>query len=249
MNANSRRVLERTATWVRGTRYEIDSNLPLSVAASYIFRRVYWVLRGTIRLLLLQQRFTPVFMASRVELRNCKTISFGHFVCLERGVFIDGLAVQGVNIGRNVTIGRNSIIRATGVLSNIGVGFRIGDRSSMDAFCFVGAAGGVDIGADVIMGQHVSFHAEEHVIDRTDIPIKNQGTTRRGITIGDDCWVGANVTFLDGCRVGRGCVIGAGAVVRGDIPDYSIAVGVPAKVVRGRTAANCASEMRTSKPS
>jgi acetyltransferase-like isoleucine patch superfamily enzyme len=52
----------------------------------------------------------------------------------------------------------------------------------------------------------------------------------------DDCWIGSNVTFLDGVHVGRGCVIGAGAVVNGTIPDNSIAVGVPAKVVGTRGA-------------
>jgi acetyltransferase-like isoleucine patch superfamily enzyme len=84
------------------------------------------------------------------------------------------------------------------------------------------------------MGQHVGFHPENHNFDRTDIPIREQGTTRLGITIEDDVWVGSNAIFLDGAHVGKGCVIGAGSVVRGNIPAYSIAVGVPAKVVRSR---------------
>lgn len=52
------------------------------------------------------------------------------------------------------------------------------------------------------------------------------------ITIGDDCWIGANVTVLPGVNIGKGCTIGAGALVNRDIPDYSVAVGVPAKVVK-----------------
>lgn len=52
------------------------------------------------------------------------------------------------------------------------------------------------------------------------------------IVIGDDCWLGANVTVLPGVTIGRGCTIGAGAVVSSDIPEYSVAVGVPAKVVK-----------------
>jgi acetyltransferase-like isoleucine patch superfamily enzyme len=84
------------------------------------------------------------------------------------------------------------------------------------------------------MGQYVSFHSENHIIDRTDIPIRLQGVVRKGIVIEDDCWVGAKVTFLDGCHVGRGCVVAAGAVVRGEIPAYSIIGGVPAKVIRSR---------------
>ena len=52
------------------------------------------------------------------------------------------------------------------------------------------------------------------------------------ITIGDDCWLGANVTVLPGVTIGKGCTIGAGAVVQKSIPDYSVAVGVPAKVIK-----------------
>lgn len=231
--------LESLASKVRGGPYHIDPRLPLSALLGYAVRRLCWMFRGTLKTLLFCSRWRVVFMARDVELRNAKLISFGKFVCLDRGTFIDGLASEGIKLGDYVSIGRNSIIKATGVLSSVGIGVRIGDRSSMDAFCFVGAAGGVEIGSDVIMGQHVSFHAEEHVIDRVDLPIKSQGTTRRGITIEDGCWIGANVTFLDGSRVGRGCVIGAGSVVRGAIPDYSIAVGVPARVVRSRVVANC----------
>jgi len=69
---------------------------------------------------------------------------------------------------------------------------------------------------------------------RIDIPIRLQGVTRQGIVIEDDCWIGAKVTFLDGAHVGRGCVIAAGAVVRGEIPAYSIAAGVPARVIKSR---------------
>jgi acetyltransferase-like isoleucine patch superfamily enzyme len=57
---------------------------------------------------------------------------------------------------------------------------------------------------------------------------------RKGIVVGDDCWIGAKVTFLDGAHVGKGSVIAAGAVVRGEIPPYSIAVGVPARVIKFR---------------
>jgi acetyltransferase-like isoleucine patch superfamily enzyme len=52
--------------------------------------------------------------------------------------------------------------------------------------------------------------------------------------IEDDCWVGANTTFLDGAHVGRGCVIAAGSLVRGEIPPYSVLVGSPARVLKSR---------------
>lgn len=105
----------------------------------------------------------------------------------------------------------------------------------MGAFSFIGAAGGVWIGENVIMGQRVSFHSENHCSDRSDIPICLQGVTRQGITVEDNCWTGENVVFLDGAHVGEGRIIGAGSVVRGNIPANLVAVGVPAKVIRSRT--------------
>ena len=161
-------------------------------------------------------------------------ISFGKGVTLGKGTIIDGLSLDGVKIGDGVSIGPYSIVRATGVLSDIGKGVEIGANSGFDAYTFIGASGGVKIGQNVIAGQHVSFHSENHKYANPDVPIRFQGTTRQGIVIEDDCWIGANVTILDGAHVARGVVIGAGAVVRGHIPPYSVAVGVPARVIASR---------------
>jgi acetyltransferase-like isoleucine patch superfamily enzyme len=173
-------------------------------------------------------------MASHVELRHATLIRFGKGVTLEKGVTIDGLSHDGIVLGDNVVIGPYSLVRASSP-SNLGAGLQMGNNSAIDAYSFIGAAGTVLIGENVIMGQHVSFHAENHNYDRTDIPIKHQGTRRRGIVVEDDCWVGSNTTFLDGSHVGRGCVIAAGSIVRGEIPPYSVAAGVPARVLKSRS--------------
>jgi acetyltransferase-like isoleucine patch superfamily enzyme len=173
-------------------------------------------------------------MEGGVEIRNIASVRFGSVVSLGKGVLIDGLSRDGVCLGDGVSIGRHSILRCTGTLSNMGVGISIGDGTGMDAFCFVGGAGGVYIGKNVLVGQHASFHAEDHCFEDLEKLIKEQGTTRRGIYIGDNCWIGANVTFLDGCTVGSGSIVGAGSIVRGSLPDNCIAVGVPARVVRSR---------------
>ena len=180
-------------------------------------------------------RPTPVvFLGRDVELRNRNLIQFGRGVTVGRGSVIDGLSQFGVTLGDSVNIGAYSIIEATGAISNLGKGCSIGDRSALGSFSFIGAAGGVTVGSDVIMGNRVSFHSENHTFDETSRPIREQGVTRMGIVIQDDCWIGANVTILDGARVGTGCVIGAGSVVRGEIPPFSVAVGVPARVVNSR---------------
>lgn len=98
----------------------------------------------------------------------------------------------------------------------------------------MGCGGGVRIGANVIMGQCVSFHPEIHCFADLGTPIRLQGVMQAGIHVGDDCWVGAKVTFLDGARVGSGVVIAAGSVVRGEVPDGVVIAGVPARVIRTR---------------
>jgi acetyltransferase-like isoleucine patch superfamily enzyme len=196
-------------------------------------RRFVWLLRGLAKCLILQGRIRFIYMAPQVNLRNANGIRFGKGVTLERGVIIDGLSRQLITLGENVVIGPYSILRASSP-SNVGMGVRMGKNSAVDAYSFIGASGFVSIGENVIMGQHVAFHAENHNYERTDIPIKEQGTRRMGIVIEDDCWVGSNVTFLDGAYVETGCVIGAGSVVRGRIPGYSVAVGIPARVTRSR---------------
>lgn len=227
--------LERGLSVLKNQNYHLDRSIPPDFLAGTMLRRFSWLLRGATRCLLFQRKFAFVFMAPKVNLRNARNVRFGKGVTLERGVIIDGLSREGIELGDNVMIGPYSVIRAS-VLSNLGSSIRIGKGSSVDAYSYIGAAGSITIGENVIMGQHISFHAENHVYDRVDIPIKYQGTIREGIVIGDDCWVGANTTFLDGACVGTGCVIGACSLVRGKIPPYSVAVGAPARILRSRLA-------------
>ncbi len=227
------RLLEKLIGRIKGRAYSLDPNIPVGVLVSTAVRRLSWLVRGNFKSLLLRQRLCSVFVAPGVTWRNARMIRFGRGITIERGVILDGLSRRGVEIGDEVMIGAYSIIRAS-MLSNLGEGLSIGKQSSLDSYSFIGAGGGVFIGDCVIMGQHVSFHAENHQYDRTDVPIREQGTSRQGIVIQDDCWVGSNVTFLDGARVGRGCVIAAGTVVRGEIPEYSVVAGVPGRVIKSR---------------
>lgn len=95
-------------------------------------------------------------------------------------------------------------------------------------------------GSSIIIGDHVgishltTIHSGQHVFDDPAQPIFEQGTTHKGIVIEDDCWIGAKATILDGVTIGRGSVIGAGAVVTESLPPLSIAVGVPARIIKRR---------------
>lgn len=235
-------VLEGILSRAKGRSYALDHRIPFRLLCMILLRRAWWLVRGTIKTTLFAWRPAAVFMASGVSLRNASMCHFGKGVTLEQGVVLDGLSYNGVHLGDNVTIGAYSEIRSS-MLTSLGAGLRCGKNSGCGAYSFIGAGGPIFIGENVIMGQHVAFHAENHIFDSTDMPIRNQGVSKTGITIEDDCWVGANVTFLDGCYVGRGCVIAAGSVVRGMIPPYSVIAGVPAKVKKSRLATSDRQDM------
>lgn len=91
------------------------------------------------------------------------------------------------------------------------------------------------IGNYVMMGEDCTIITRNHRFSRTDIPMMEQGfEEEKPVIIGNDVWIGDKVTILPGVHIGDGCVIGAGAVVTRDIPPYSIAAGVPARVLRNR---------------
>ena len=95
--------------------------------------------------------------------------------------------------------------------------------------------GPVTIGKDVMMGQDVIIYTTRHNDDRVDVPMRNQGMKEVSpVSIEDDVWIGGRVIVLHGVTIGRGSIIGAGSVVSKSIPEYSVAVGAPARVVRNR---------------
>lgn len=228
-----RQLLQFIAQKFKGKQYRLDAALPLSALFGLAYRRGLCILRCILRGIAIRPS-KLIFVGAGVELRNPRFIHFGKAVTLGNNVLIDGLSREGIFIGDGVNIGPYTVIEASGIITDLGKGIRIGEQSGIGGFSFIGGAGGVAIGRNVIMGQNVTFHPENHVFTDTDIPIRLQGVTRIGITVEDDCWIGAKVTFLDGAHVGTGCVIAAGAVVRGVIPAYSIAAGVPARVIRSR---------------
>ncbi|OWY67893.1 hypothetical protein B7486_29010 [cyanobacterium TDX16] len=138
---------------------------------------------------------------------NCR-ILLGDRVALERGVDI-GCA------GDNCTI-------------------EIGDGTFIGPYTCIGGPGHIKIGKHCLIAAHTGIVANNHVFSDPVQKIREQGLTTKGIEIGDDCWLGYGVKVLDGVTIGQGSVVGAGAVVTKDLPPYSIAVGVPAKVIGNR---------------
>ena len=93
---------------------------------------------------------SDVFVGHKVKIIEKRHLVMGSKSRLQDGVYIDALSREGVILGNNVIIGRNSRIECTGGLQNIGQGVKIGDRSTFGNDCMFGAAGGIEIGDDVI---------------------------------------------------------------------------------------------------
>lgn len=151
--------------------------------------------------------------------------------------YLDCFSQKGVRFGSHTSIDRNLWLSCGG---KTGTGyFEIGDHSYIGCNAVIGAGGGgVRIGNNVLIGQTVNIHSESHVFQDVSTPIRTQGISYKGIVIEDDVWIGSKATVLDGVVIGAGSIIGAGAVVTHSIPPYSIAVGVPAKIVGLREKVN-----------
>lgn len=226
---------------LKGDVFTIDPDLPTTALVTFAATRAVAALRYLLaRPFLARNSGSPAFIGRGVRLRTRAKIRIGAGATIGDHVVIEGLSRTGVTIGRGVSIGANTIVMPTSVMRNLGEGFAIGANSGIGQFSFVGCGGGVTVGANVIMGQYVSFHTENHLHADLERPIIAQGVRRAAIVIEDDCWVGVKATFLAGSKVGRGCVVAAGAVVRGEIPPYSIIGGVPARIIGTRLPAEVA---------
>lgn len=110
---------------------------------------------------------------------------------------------------------------------------RIEDGASFSGFCTITAVSSVIIGKGALIARYVHISDHTHRTADTDLPIKDQGVAGiRPVRIGEGCWIGQGVVICPGVTIGRNAVIGANSVVRDDVPDYSVAVGAPAKIVR-----------------
>ena len=145
--------------------------------------------------------------------------------------YLHCLSSRGVHIGSHSSIDRNLWLHCGGTAEDHDHGFFImGEDSFIGCGAVMGAGGGIQIGKHVRIGQNVNMHAENHVFADPSRLICEQGVNYQGIVIEDDVWIGSKATILDGVKIGRGAVVGAGAVVVKSVPAYAIVVGVPARI-------------------
>jgi acetyltransferase-like isoleucine patch superfamily enzyme len=224
------RLLNLVATRVKGADYRVDDRIGVGYLIGLAIERIAMKVRGYVRF----PRSSP-FIGRGVTIKSRGSLSLGSGVTFGHHAYVDALSTDGVRLGDNTSLGRNTRIECTGSLRHIGRGIRVGDDVGLGSDCLYGCAGGIEIGDDTIVGNFVTFHSENHVIDELQTPIRLQGVTHQGIRIGSNCWIGAKATVLDGVELGDGTVIAAGAVVRaGRYEGNAVYGGVPAKLLKRR---------------
>lgn len=130
-----------------------------------------------------------------------------------------------VECGKNINIGRKC---------KMSFNIKLGNKSSIGDNSYL--QGNIRIGNNVMIGPQVMAIAENHNFSDIDIPMNRQGKTRKGIIIEDNVWIGARAIILDGVRIKKGTVVGAGSVVTKSTSENSVVGGAPAKFIKKRGA-------------
>ncbi len=174
-----------------------------------------------------------VIFGRNLTVRHPGRISLGSRVVLSDGVSLDakGETGEGILIRDGVFVGLSCVVTCTdGTIE-------LDDKCNLGAWCRIGSFGRTRIGKKALLAAYCYVVGAGHETSRTDIPILDQPyVTRGGAEVGDGCWLGARVTVMDGVKIGRDSIVGAHALVTKDLPDFSIAVGIPAKVTGSRLA-------------
>lgn len=214
--------------------FQFDKNIRTEYILRLFWKYGWMMIRGRFLSLGSKGIARHVFVGRHVKILEKNRFSMGDKGKLHDFVYIDAFSREGVTLGDRVILGRGTRIECSGSPSCAGKGVMIGDRSTFGNDCFFGAAGGVEIGEDVIGGQFIRFHAENHNYGDLNVLIREQGVSHKGIKIGNNCWIGSGAVFLDGAKVGKGCVVAANAVVTGEFPENTVIGGIPAKVIKKR---------------
>jgi acetyltransferase-like isoleucine patch superfamily enzyme len=217
-------VIGRPGTW-QLVKYEL-----VMLLASWVPGALGLFLRSKLYPTVLGRVGRNVVFGVNVTLRHPHKIAIGDNVVIDDQCCLDAKGVdnRGILIGNGVFVGRNTI------LSCKNGDIVIEDHANLGFNCEIFSASRVRVGKNILMAAYTYLVGGDHLYDRVDIPVLEQGRTARGIDVGDGVWLGTHVVVADGSTVGRDAIIGAGAVVVGRIPEFAIATGIPARVIRDR---------------
>lgn len=162
-------MIEYMAQKITGKDKENFKNVPFSYLLVRGFSYFLGILRGKIKSTSLRGDKSRLFIGRRVKLFVKRQMFFGKNVRIEDYCQIDALSEEGNYFCDNVKIGSFSKVICSGTIANLGKGLKIGVNSYFSDYTFFGAAGGIQIGDNVIAGQNVRFHAENHNYKKTDV--------------------------------------------------------------------------------
>ena len=160
------------------------------------------------------------------------TFGFGAAICAPLDTLVNP---QAIHLGAGTLIASHAVLSAGWIPDQVDLPERvivIGERCLIGRGSSIVAHRSIVIGDDVWTGHHVHITDMNHGYEDPDIPISQQWMTESPVSIGSGSWLGHGAIVLPGAQIGRHCVVGANSVVTGDIPDHSVAVGAPARVIR-----------------
>ena len=168
--------------------------------------------------------------------KNCRIERHpGCILQIENGCVVqNGVRIR-LSQGGSVELKEQAAVRQNCYLESWGL-LRVGRNSGFNIGCYVVAIEEITIGENVMVGPYAVITDHNHGTKDLTVPMFYQELETAPICICDDVWLGAHVTVTAGVTIGRGAVIGANAVVTRDVPEYAIAVGVPAQVIGFRNA-------------
>lgn len=138
-----------------------------------------------------------------------------------------------VSVGNNCIIDEYAEIYCNRISRDIEPSLTIGNDVHISKHCCIGCSNSITLGDDVRLAPYCHITDRNHVYNDINIPIWKQGSVSPGpVFIGNHTWLGFGVQVMPNVKIGRHCVVAAGSVVTRDIPDYCVAVGMPAKIIK-----------------
>lgn len=214
--------------------FSFDKKVTNTALFCFFYKKLIELIRFNFHKIIVLNKTGLSFVSNGVVVDSYRGLKIGKNSRIESYCIIGVLGKRKLAIGSNSSIGVFSRVVVSSGYQNLGEYIIIGDNVGVGGYANIGGSGGVSIGDNTIIGPYFSAHPENHNFDSIEVPIRLQGTTRNAIKIEENCWLGAKVTVLAGVTIGKGSIIGAGAIVTKDIPAYSIALGSPAVVVKKR---------------
>jgi acetyltransferase-like isoleucine patch superfamily enzyme len=202
---------------------------------SYFASLGIMLMRGTLYQLLRLQFRGLLLLGRGGKIYGLSRLKFSGIIKVGAYSQIDARFSKGIVLGDRFSLGDFSIVRASGSIHFESGGIHIGNHVSFGPYSNIGGGFGLEIGDDCVFGPYVSIHPEDHVFTDLSKPIRQQGISGEGITIGKDNWFGAKSTILDGAFIHSHCIFGAQSLaVKGIYLGSKIYVGSPVKPIRSR---------------